>query len=154
MRKFIITDMEDVEFLKRNFRGEAERFNDEGDRYFAIAIPVDQVDKLKELGYNVKVWNKKAAPEEQIMSLTIKVNYDWYPPQIVVIRNGRKIELGENEVKMLDWADIEKCDIVIRGKVWDDDTGRRSAMLKTMFVTIAQSRLEARYEDVPYEDGT
>ena len=112
----------------------------------------DRIDELKEDGFNVKPWNPKADPEDQIFSLRIKIGFDRFPPQVVVIRGGKKIQLTEAEVKMLDWADIDKCDLVVRGRVWDEDTGRRSAWLKSLFAYVTESELAAKYNELEYGD--
>ena len=51
-----ILQIDDARIIYRNFRGEGGKFNREGDRYFAVVIPKQELaDELLNRGWNVKI---------------------------------------------------------------------------------------------------
>lgn len=62
-----ILQIDDARIMFRNFRGEASKYNREGDRNFALIIPDDETaTALSKAGWNVTI--KPPREEEKIHS--------------------------------------------------------------------------------------
>jgi hypothetical protein len=65
--------------------------------------------------------------------------------------------LHEDEVEILDWADIQMTDLIVRPYEWavNGKTGIK-AYLQSIFVTIQEDELELKYadiDDIPARSG-
>lgn len=150
-----IVTLDDVKLLFRNFAGRAEKYNLEGIRKFNILLTPEQADYLSSIGFNVKTTREREGDDGEVLGgepiLEVKVNYNGRtPPRVVLITSRGRTELGEEEVAILDFADITHCDVMIRAYDWDVNgkTGRK-AYLKSIYVTIYEDELALRYADVP-----
>lgn len=67
-----------------------------------------------------------------------------------MITSRGRTPLGEDEVSILDWADLANVDLIVNPYHWDVN-GRQgvSAYLQTIFATIEEDELELKYADVP-----
>lgn len=146
--------LENAKIRFRNFEGREGQYNRKGDRNFAIFLEPDVATALIEDGWNVK---QLAAREEGDVPqdyLTVKINFPAQgtgirPPKVVLVTSKGKTELGEDEIDQLDWAEIEKADVIIRPYQWDIN-GRQgvSAYLYSIYVTIVEDELELKYADL------
>ena len=141
--------MEGVQIAFRNFAGKEGKYNREGDRNFAVFINDDVANAMLEDGWNVKVLKPREdaeAGETPQAYLQVGVSYKGRPPKIVLITSHGRTNLGEEEVELLDWADIKNVDLIVRPYAWDVNgkTGVK-AYLKTLFVTIDEDALELKY---------
>lgn len=132
----------------RNFSGEERKFNVKGDRNFCVEIPMDLVDELKDEGWNIKYLRPRNPEDEPVPYMQVKVKFGDYPPNIFVISGKQKTKIDEDEVDMLDWAEIENADVIIRPYNWEahGNTGVKG-YLKTMYVTVARDEFASKYED-------
>jgi hypothetical protein len=66
----------------------------------------------------------------------------------VLITSRNRQHLDADNVEVLDWANIIKCDLIVRPYEYNvrGETGIK-AYLKTMFVTIEEDELEAKYAE-------
>lgn len=144
--------LEDVRLIFRNFAGRASDFNAEGDRNFAILLDERTADTLASDGWNVKTRVGREEGDPPIFYLPVGLKYRardgrrLKPPRVVMITSRNRTSLTEDEVEMLDWSDILRCDVVIRPFEWV--LGAKSglkAYLKSMFVTIDEDPLERKY---------
>lgn len=150
--------MEDARIIFRNFSGKEGRYNREGDRNFAVLLDDKTADEMAEDGWNVKRLRPREDDEDDLTGqayLQVSVGYRGRPPRIVMITSRGRNELGEDQVEILDWADIRKVDLIVRPYEWEvSGNSGIKAYLKTMFVTIEEDELELKYaEDVPSRGG-
>jgi hypothetical protein len=149
--------MEDVRIIFRNFAGKEGMYNREGDRNFAVLLDEDVAQAMAADGWNVKWLKPREEGDEEQAYLQVSVNFRGRPPRIVMITSRGRTTLGENEVELLDWADIRQTDLIIRPYEWavNGKTGIK-AYLQSIFVTIEEDALELKYgdiEDVPSRSG-
>lgn len=151
--------MEGVRIVFRNFAGKPGQYNREGDRNFAVLLDDDVANAMSKDGWGVKWLKPREGDEEPHPQpyLPVKVSYSGRPPRVVMITSRGRTDLGEDEVNVLDWADIMNIDLIVRPYAWDVNgkTGIK-AYLKSMFVTINEDELELKYadlEDLPARAG-
>lgn len=143
--------LDDVRIAFRNFSGKEGQFNRAGDRNFAVMLDHDVAAAMAADGWNVK--ELKAREEDELPQpyISVKVNFNGpRPPKIMMVTSRGKTPLGEDEVSLLDWADILKVDLIVSPYNWtmNGNTGV-TAYLQTIFVFIREDELELRYADVP-----
>lgn len=142
--------MEDVRIVFRNFGGKEGQYNREGDRNFAVLLDHKLAEVMADDGWNVKYLKPREEGDEPQPYIQVAVNFRGKPPVIVMITSRGRTTLGEDEVDILDWADIKTTDLIIRPYEWavSGKTGVK-AYLKSIFVTIAEDELELKYANVP-----
>lgn len=168
-------NLEGVRIGFRNFAGKEGKFNPAGRRNFCVFLneevevsedfpgekritgrgaetrfyaPLSEVLALE--GWNVRWLEPKNPDDDKQAYLSVAVSYSKNPPKILLITGKNKTLLDEDTVNILDWADIENVDLVIRPYNWEvqGKIGVK-AYLKSMYVTIAQDEFESKYRDVP-----
>jgi len=134
----------------RNFAGHEGPYNKEGDRSFAIFLDPDRAQELEKDGWNIK-WPKPmegANQEEDTRRpyLQVAVAFNNFPPKVALIDANGPTLLEEEAVDMLDWAEIEEADVVIRPYNWtvNGKTGIK-AYLKAIYVTIVTDEFSNKY---------
>lgn len=148
--------IEGAKLLFRNFKGEESQFNRKGARNFCVELTPEMAAELIDCGWNIK--NRKAReddPDDVPASyMKVIVNFDGpKPPKIVMLTKHGKTALDEETVGTLDWAEIQKCDLVF--SAYQYEVGGKTgiaAYLKTMFVTVLEDDLEEKYADWGVED--
>lgn len=141
--------MEDVRIIFRNFAGKEGRYNREGDRNFAVLLDPDIAEAMLKDGWNVKYLKPRDEEEEPQAYLQVSVNYKGRPPRIVMVTSRGRTNLSEDEVELLDWADIVTTDLIVRPYEWavNGATGIK-AYAQSVFVTIQEDALELKYADM------
>ena len=143
--------IEGARIWARNFSGKEGKFNAAGRRNFCLFIddPV-LADNLRRDGWNVRKTKPRDEYEEPEDYMQVAVAFGRIPPNIMLIVGQRMHRLDEDEVNILDWAEILNVDLIIRPYNYDV-SGRRGvkAYLKTMYVTVAEDRLAQKYRDMP-----
>ena len=139
----------------RNFTGKEGQFNRPGSRNFCIFLEPELATTLETDGWNVKFLKPRDPDEDAQAYLPVEVKYLAYPPKIMLITEGGRQYLDEDTVNILDWAEIETVDLIIRPYNWElnGKTGVK-AYLKTMYATIVEDELAAKYQDVPVSGST
>ncbi len=134
----------------RNFSGRPGRYNKAGDRDFTVFFDNAQAQELADDGWNIH-WIEPRDPEEAPAGrLRVAVNYDHMPPKILLITSTTKMLLTEDDISVLDTADIRNVDLVIRPYNWSVNGNRGvKAYLKSMYVTIEEDEFAAKYDDIP-----
>lgn len=104
----------------RNFSGVKTEYNRAGNRVFSIFLPEETASILRDEGWNVKFKPAKRDDQDDRWQLDISVGFDRYPPTIKVISaDGTVSYLSEENVGILDSADIEGADLEIRPYNWE-----------------------------------
>lgn len=140
--------LENVRIGFRNFEGREGPFNKSGDRSFAVFLDRETAEAMAQDGWNVKFPKPTDNPEEDTRDpyLQVSVGFDYYPANVILVSNDKPTKLSEAEVAMLDWAEIENVDLVLRPYEWS--VNRNSgikAYLKTGYFTIVTDRFAAKY---------
>jgi len=134
----------------RNFSGKEGKFNPAGRRNFCVFLETDLAKELEEDGWNVRWLQPRDEAEESQAYLQVAVSFDNIPPKIILVTKKSKTPMDEQSIDILDWAEIENVDLIIRPYNWDvNGKGGVKAYIKTMYVTIVEDEFEEKYYDVP-----
>jgi hypothetical protein len=140
--------VEDAPIIFRNFAGKEGQYNREGDRNFAVIIPLDIAEQMLKDGWNVRyLANREDEAEgDEVPYVQVSVNFKNRPPRVILLTSTTRTQLDEDSVEVLDWADIQTADLIARGYDWDVNgkTGTK-AYLQSLFVTIEEDALERKY---------
>lgn len=150
--------MEGVRLVFRNFTGKAGKYNQEGQRSFAVVIDNEVGATLSEDGWNVKSFkpredDEEGEPTECYLPVVLKYRdlrgEPTRPPRVVMVTSRGRTNLDEGSVELLDWANIKNVDLIIRPYPWNVNgkTGI-TAYLQSMYVTIEEDALEQKYADL------
>jgi len=141
--------MEGVRIIFRNFTGKEGQYNKAGDRNFAVVVDEDNANKMAADGWNIKKIDPREGYEEDGVTfyLPVAIRFDVFPPRVVLVTSHGRTQLGEDQIEMLDWADITNVDMIVRPHNWEMPGGKTGvkAYVKTMYVTIEEDALEAKY---------
>ena len=133
----------------RNFSGEEGRFNPKGKRNFCVFLDTELGEKLQDDGWNIKWLEPREEGDEPQAYLQVAVSYEHFPPKIVQITSRGQTILDEDMVGVLDWAEIENVDLIIRPYNWKvNGKSGVKAYLKTMYVTIYEDEFAQKYKDI------
>jgi hypothetical protein len=97
-------------------------------------------------GWNIKYLKPREEGDEPTPYLPVSVSFKVRPPRIMMMSATARTPLDEDSCEVLDWADIEKSDLIVTPYEWsvNGKTGIK-AYLKSLFVTIAEDDLERKY---------
>lgn len=132
----------------RNFAGAEGKFNPAGNRNFCVFLPEDVAKSMEAEGWNVRWLN--SYPDEPAQGIiSVKLNFGNYPPNIVLISDGKMTRLDENTVDTLDFAELEKVDLILRGYEWNV-SGKHGikAYLKTGYFILVVDELAKKYAEM------
>ena len=143
---------ENAEIIFKNFSGRPTKYQrQEGFRTFSVVVDdPDMAQHLSEDGWNIRILRPRNEDDTPRHILDVSINFNfWKKPEIYMICDGHKTKLDEEDLNILDGADIITSDIVVRPRLWDDGgTTRIKAYLQELYVTIRQSRFAAKYADM------
>lgn len=137
-----------------NFAGREGTYNEEGDRSFHLFLDPEVVEEFKREGWNVKQLRPRQDGSPGDFHIPIAVRYDRKPPKVVLIstRGGEPVknELPEELIGLVDGADIANVDLIVSGSPWEMANGNSGvkAYLKSVWVTIAETKFDRKYESV------
>jgi hypothetical protein len=141
--------MEGIRIVFRNFSGKEGQYNAEGTRTFSVLIDDSTAHVMAEDGWNVK-WlqpRENDEDEEPQAFLPVALRFDVFPPRVVLVTSRGRTTLHEDTVEMLDWANIQNVDLIVRANVWKNNSGKSGvkAYVKSLYVTIEEDALELKY---------
>lgn len=146
--------IDDARIIFRNFRGEASKYNNAGDRNFSLVIPDQELADILTnntnsygVGWNIKVKDSLDPEDTPRMHMKVKVKFSRKGPNIYLVTGGHRKLLTEDNVGYLDdiniasvRMDIRPYDDIVNGKPF------RAAYLASMEVTQDLDRFAAEYE--------
>lgn len=146
--------IEHAGLIFRNFSGNPSTFNPEGKKEFSVLLDPDRATELKALGWNVKYAKQRESDENPPQAfMSVAVSYENYPPTVILVTSKNKTVMSEEDIKMLDWAELENVDLIIRPYSWDVNGNKGvKAYLKSMYVKVAEDAFSEKYADIP--DGS
>ncbi len=141
--------IENAHLIYKNFGGVAKQFNAKGLRNFNVVLDIDLAKILEQDGWNIKWDDPKEEGDSPRARIKVSVRFDNYPPRVVLITKNGKSILDEDSIDILDWAEIERADLVLTGSSWDVQ-GKQGikAYLRKAFITLSEDDLETKYSDV------
>lgn len=143
--------LENVRIGFRNFEGREGMYNKEGDRSFAVFLDRQTAEAMAADGWNIKFPKERenaADPDEPERDpyLPVSVGFKQFAANVFLISNGTPTRLGEDEVGMLDWAEIRNVDLVLRPYEWTvRNTSGVKAYLKAGYFTIESDKFAEKY---------
>lgn len=139
--------IEDVTIAFRNFAGKEDVYNREGDRNFAIILDADLAAKMERDGWNIKYLKAREEGDEPQPYIQVAVSYKNRPPKIALVTSRGISYLGEDQVEMLDWVDIETADVTLNPYEWvvNGKSGVK-AYLQTLYLKILEDYLQMKWE--------
>lgn len=143
--------IENAHIFSRNFSGKEGKYNPEGRRNFCVFIDnLSLAEDMKEDGWNVRYLDPREEGDEPKAFIQVAVSFKNIPPKVILVTRRGQTTLGEDEVNMLDWAEIENVDLSINPSPWEVNGNRGiKGYLKSIYVTIVEDELDAKYYDVP-----
>jgi hypothetical protein len=147
--------IENARIIFRNFAGVQKQFNKAGDRNFSVVLDDKLAQRLIEDGWNVKWLKAREEGDQDQPHLPVALRFDVRAPRVVLVTGDNRTFLDEDSVAVIDTADIENVDLIIRAFDWsrDDGASGRKAYLKSIYVTIHEDELERKYAH-PNDDPT
>jgi hypothetical protein len=143
--------MEGVRIIFRNFSGKEGQYNREGDRNFAVLLDEKTADAMAADDWNIKMLKPREEDEDAVPQayLPVSVNFKGRPPRIVLITSRGRTNLYEEDIEMLDWADILNVDMIVRPYAWEvNGKSGIKAYLQSIYVTIEEDALEMKYNEL------
>ena len=110
----------------RNFSGEETQYNPKGNRNFCIFLEPEIAKQMEEDGWSIGILNQRNPEDLPQPILRSKWRSLITRPTIIIISNGRKTKLNEDNVGMLDWAEIAQCDVIVRPLYLDRSWNRQA----------------------------
>lgn len=144
--------IENARLMWKNFSGAESEYNAAGDRNFCVVLDPQTAQEMREEGWNVKELPPRPdfEDEEPLEYIKVKLSYRFEERAPLVVRiNGRnRVNLTERTVSSLDWDEIENVDLEIRPYNWEKGSRKGvTAYLKSMYVTVKEDRLAAKYAE-------
>jgi len=142
--------IEEAQVIFRNFEGKEGQYNQNGDRNFAVIIPDEKTaQKMLKDRWNIKYLEAREEGEPNTPYIQVAVNFKQRPPHIVMLTSRARTILVEDTVAVLDFAEIEKVDLICRGYEWNvNGKAGVKAYLKSLFVTVEEDELERKYSEI------
>lgn len=138
--------MEGVRITFRNFAGKEGPYNSEGDRNFAVLLDEKTAKAMAEDGWNVKALKAREEGDPDQPYLPVAIGFKIKPPRIVMVTSRGRTTLDEQSCEILDWAEIENVDLIVRPYEWSvNGKSGIKAYLKSIYVTVREDELEQKY---------
>lgn len=147
----------------RNFRGEGSRYNRAGDRNFIMVLPNADVERCKEMGLNVKQFKAREDVDgEPDHYVKVAVKYrnirgekTKMQPDIFTITSGGRKPLVEDTVAVLDQAQLDGVDVIVRMHHWELETGATGTSLycEKLAARLVEDDFDRKYAQYDVEES-
>lgn len=140
--------LENARIFFKDFSAEGRFAN--GKRTFCVEIPEDLVEQLQRDGWNLKSRESRVDPDAATWFIKVEASYRARPPRVICIPSITKNRtyLTEATIASLDYAEILNVDLTINPYPWEvNGKSGVKAYLGTMYVTIQEDPLDAKYTD-------
>lgn len=145
--------IEGAKIIFPNFNGREDMYNREGNRNFSVILSDELAADLLADGWSVKYLKPLEEGDEPTPYIQITVGYKLRPPRVVMMTSRARTNLGEDDIGVLDWADIGNADLIARSYDWTvNGKSGVKAYLQSLFVTIEEDELERKYAVNEIED--
>ena len=142
--------VEDAQIAFRNFAGKEGQYNRAGDRNFCLLLSEKMRGDLERDGWNVKFLKPREEGDEPRAYIQVAVSFKNIPPRITMITGQGKTLMDEDNIAVLDFAEIENIDLIVRPYHWEVNGNEGiKAYVKTMYVTLREDEFASKYYDVP-----
>jgi len=132
----------------RNFAGAAGNYNPAGNRNFAVFLTDDVAERMQRDGWNIR-WLKSREDEPPQAMISVKLNFGNYPPKIFLVSDGKISKLSEENVNVLDFAELAQVDLILRGYTWEvQGKSGIKAYLKEGYFVLVVDELAKKYSKV------
>jgi len=138
--------IDNARVMFRNFAGAEGKFNPAGNRNFAVFLPEDIAKEMEADGWAIRWLDSRDGESPQAL-ISVKLNFGNYPPNIVLVSDGKMSKLSEENVNVLDFAEFEQVDLILRGYPWGPIQGKSGikAYLKTGYFVLVVDELAKKY---------
>jgi len=139
--------IDNARLIFRNFSGAEGKYNPAGNRNFCVFLPTDVAETMEKDGWNVR-WlaSQKEDDEAPQAIISVKVNFGNYPPNVILVSDDKKSRLTEDNINVLDFAELETVDLILRGYSWEvSGKSGIKAYLKTGYFVLAIDELAKKY---------
>lgn len=141
--------IDNAKIVFRNFSGAEGKFNPAGNRNFGVFLPDDVAKKMEAEGWNIR-WLNSYPDEPPQGMISVKLNFGNYPPNIILVSDGKMTRLDEKTVNVLDFAELEQVDLIIRPYEWNvSGKSGVKAYLKTGYFVLVVDELAKKYSNTP-----
>lgn len=125
----------------RNFLGERTSYSNEGEYGFTVFLPEGLYHDLEEAGWYVK-HKEQYAGDEREFQIDVSFGFDRYPPSITMVSaDGTSVIMNKENISLLQTADFQRCDLVIRPNNWSKNGNSGvKAYVDTMTVWVRAPR--------------
>jgi len=131
----------------RNFEGAEGKFNPAGNRNFCVFLPDDIAKSMEAEGWSIRWLNSDPETPPQAI-ISVKVAFGNYPPNVVLVSDGQMSKLGEENINVLDFAEFEQVDLILRGYQWNvQGKSGIKAYLKTGYFVLVVDELAKKYSN-------
>ena len=145
---------ENCRLIFKNFSGTPSDYNREGDRNFCVVIEDQEVAKrMKSDGWNVKFLAARDESEDDLAYLPVAIAFGNRPPTVVMLTHNGRTRLDEDMIGMLDYAEIENIDLIVRPYNWErNGKSGVKAYTKSLYVTLKEDALARKYANIDTSD--
>jgi hypothetical protein len=148
--------IEGTRIMFRNFAGKEGQFNRAGDRNFAVPLDPETATRMVEDGWNVKQLRPREEGDQPQDYVQVSVSYKNKAPRVILVTSRGRTELKEDELDILDYAEIANVDLILNPYKWvipargkDEEKSGVKAYLKAIYITLREDEFEKKYANVP-----
>lgn len=144
----------------RNFDSAPKSWTPRGQKgpcQFAMALTEARVMELEEMGVEInytKPWPDAPDDWEPTPFVTVHLRYDNYPPEVWKVTKSRRVELTEETVGLLNYAEIVTADLRFRVSHFQGARGEGYKLYaQKLYVTVDEDQMDVKYAHIPVSTG-